>query len=497
MGDDNEIKGMTDEEQPRLFAITRDGGGYRLDRRSFIQAVGAIVAAGGMRESIYAADGIAGNKMLILKDSTANLPKAHSGMVNSVAFSPDGGLLASGSSDKTIKLWSLPDGRLQATLDGQGNFVRSVAFSPDGRFLATGGVDKTVKLWSLPDGKSHITLEGHGNSVMSVVFTPDGKLLASGDYDNKIKLWSLPDGKLQATLNGHTHFVNSIAFSPVGRLLASGSLDKTVKLWSIPDGWLRATLRGHGEGVNSVAFSPDGRLLASCSRDKTIKLWSLSENELLTTPEGYIVKIRKMIAELLWPEDRLQATLEGHGDRVNSIAYSRDGSFLTSGSDDKTIKLWLMPEGKPQATLEGHNGKVNSVALHPDGKLLASGDDEGCIILWELEGDRRRWVLFDPKNWQEQIKLTAYDEKGSGAAAVCTCNTIWLPEGAALPVKAACVCNTIVVGPVKPGGESKRDTRQTERGTVCSCDEICTCNTVSRPSTSGGSSGGSHYWRPS
>ncbi|MEN6643793.1 MAG: HEAT repeat domain-containing protein [Armatimonadia bacterium] len=301
---------------------------------------------------------------LLLAPSTL---KGHTNWVSSVAFSPDGKLLASGSKDASVKLWSLPEEKLQATLEGHTDKVNSVAFSPDGKLLASGsgrfeGADNTVKLWSMPEGKLQATLEGHTYVVTSVAFSPDGKLLASGSWDNTVKLWSLPEGKLQATLEGHTESIRSVAFSPDGKLLASGSgrfegADNTVKLWSLPEGKLQATLEGHDCGVDSVAFSPDGKLLAS-GAGATVRLWSL-------------------------PEGKLQATLEGL-DSVTSVAFSPDGKLLASGSIDKTVKLWSLPEGKLEATLEGHTQEVLSVAFSPDGKLLASGSEDETVFLWPV-----------------------------------------------------------------------------------------------------------------
>jgi sugar lactone lactonase YvrE/nitrous oxidase accessory protein NosD len=200
----------------------------------------------------------------------------HTNWVRSVAFSPDGRLLASGSSDRTIKLWEVATGSLVRTLSGHTNWVRSVAFSPDGRLLASGSY-KEIKLWEVATDSLVRTLEGHTNYVNSVAFSPDGRLLASGSRDDTIKLWEVASGSLVRTLEGHTDWVNSVAFSPDGRLLASGSRDDTIKLWEVASGSLVRTLSGHTDWVRSVAFSPDGRLLASGSADETIKLWDISD----------------------------------------------------------------------------------------------------------------------------------------------------------------------------------------------------------------------------
>ncbi|CAI7995067.1 Probable serine/threonine-protein kinase PkwA [Geodia barretti] len=160
----------------------------------------------------------------------------HTDWVTSVVFSPDGGTVASGSWDSTVRLWDAVTGEEKATLRGHTGFVNSVSFSSDGSTLASGSWDSTVRLWDAVTGEEKATLRGHtGHTevVSSVSFSPDGSTVASGSWDSTVRLWDAVTGEEKATLAGHTGFVKSVSFSPDGSTLASGSSDGTILLWEV------------------------------------------------------------------------------------------------------------------------------------------------------------------------------------------------------------------------------------------------------------------------
>ncbi len=325
----------------------------------------------------------------------------HSQTVETVAFSQDGKLLASGSGDGAIKLWDVKSGVMLRSLLGYADTVYSIAFSPDGTKLASANGNATVKIWDIQSGKELRSLTGHTLFVWAIAFSPDGKTLASGSGDSTIKLWDAESGKEIRTISGHTDLVGSVAFSPDGSVLASGSDDKTIKLWDWKTGTELRSLSGHTKAVRSVAFSPHERLLASGGYDGTIRLWDVDSGrekfilhgEVFATfsSDGKILAFVDNDTVKLWDLEAGKEirTITGHSFDNGAVAFSHDGTVLASGSNNNTIKLWDWRTGNELRTLAGH-AFVSESAFSPDEKTLAFGS-ENTVKLWDLEkGDEIR-----------------------------------------------------------------------------------------------------------
>ncbi|KAK4204395.1 hypothetical protein QBC40DRAFT_272760 [Triangularia verruculosa] len=301
----------------------------------------------------------------------------HVGYVWSVAFSPDGTRLVSGSGDKAIKIWDILSGECIQTLVGHSDGIMSVAFSKDGGTLASGSDDQTIKIWDAVTGECKKTMKDHIGLVQSVTFSPDGRNLASGSSaifspddrnlassSSAIKLWNMATGESIRTLTGHTSTVSSVVFSPDGSRLISGSYDKAIKIWDVETGKCERTLNGHIDDVFSISLSADGKHLVSGSGDRTIKIWDMVTYECIRS-------------------------LEGHKDLVWSVAYSPDGSRIVSGLTDDTVKIWDAGTGQCISTLTGHQSDVLSVAFSPDGSKVVSGSWDKTVKIWDLDSVQR------------------------------------------------------------------------------------------------------------
>ena len=287
--------------------------------------------------------------------------RGHSSEVSSVAFSPSGKQVASGSYDQTVRIWDVETGTQITTLKGHQEAVWPVAFSPDGKRLASGSYDKTIKIWDTESGTEIKTLGGHQDAVMSIVFSPDGRQIISGSFDKMIKVWDVASGAEIKTLGRHEGGIWSVACSPDGKQIASGGTDDTVRVWDADSGQEKLTLEGHEDCVNTVAFSPDGGRLVSGSDDETIKVWNATD--------GSEIK-----------------TLKGHDGLVWSVSFSPDANQVVSASADGSVRVWDAASGEEVKVFRGHEGAVYSVALGPDGKQIVSGGEDGTIRLWEAEG---------------------------------------------------------------------------------------------------------------
>ena len=239
--------------------------------------------------------------------------KGHTAAVNCLAFSARGQMLASGSSDGTVRLWDIDSAREILALKQCGE-VFALAFARDGKSLVCAGSDGVLHLWDTVSGKEARVFPAHEAPVHAVAAAPDGKTFVMGTADGTIKIWDLSDVKEPVTLKAHTGAVRALTFSAQG-VLASAGDDYLVKLWEPALDRERVTLAGHEDAVTALAFTPSGRTLVSGSRDHSLRVWDGASGEILTT-------------------------LRGHQNAVTTLAIHPRGKDLVSGGLDTMALRW-------------------------------------------------------------------------------------------------------------------------------------------------------------
>ncbi len=284
--------------------------------------------------------------------------KKHDAGVMSLAFQPDGKVLASGSDDKTCVLWNFPEGTIMNTISGNTHSVQAIVYAANGTYLCT-GTNKVIKIYK-PNGEYADTYGGPATYIWSLAYNSITNKIVAGSYEKNIRMIDFVNGKLSFSFIGHSKNALAVAISPNGKLMASGSLDQTVKIWDLDSKSAIHTCTGHGGNIYAVQFTADSKKAISASNDNSIRIWDVETGEAVMS-------------------------LNAHTKGVRSLAVGPDGNYLVSGSYDNTIKLWELSTGECIYTFNGHSDAVNTLAFHPNGKIFASGSTDKTIMIWELK----------------------------------------------------------------------------------------------------------------
>ncbi|MDB9518707.1 hypothetical protein PN466_17310 [Roseofilum reptotaenium CS-1145] len=296
--------------------------------------------------------------------------EGHTELIWTAVFHPCRSIIASGSDDKTIRIWDATTQKCLQVLEGHQEWVLSVAFSGDGQVFASASKDATIKLWDIDRGQCLKTLTEHKEGIWSVFLSPDGKIMASSGFEPEVKLWNVSTVDCTHTLKGHTKAIKALAISPDGKIVASGGFDNVIRLWEIQTGECLKILSGHTAPIRTIAFNPDSTLLVSGDNEQTVKFWDIQSRECLQTWQGYV--------NWIW-----------------SIAISPDGKYIGSGHLDRQVRIWEIETGNCVKTLPGHTAWIWAVAFSPDGKWLASSSEDETIRIYDAQTGRL-WTTLVP-----------------------------------------------------------------------------------------------------
>jgi WD40 repeat protein len=315
----------------------------------------------------------------VLKDSYSLSPNwdcthhlsGHQGLftaIKTIAISDDRSIIATGSEDKTIRLWDIDTGKNLGILTGHQNSIETIAFHPErSDLLFSSGKDSSIKLWQIDREKELVSIDSQQRKITAITISHDGKLLASGSSDRTIKIWQLDlDFAISIeniiTLKTHRLAVNAIAFNPVDNQvkLASVSSDRTVMLWGLNTDTPLAMLSGHTQAVKTLAFSPDGKLIATAGDDGWIQLWDVAAQKLVRT-------------------------ISAHRWTISALTFWRDGRVLISASWDGMVKFWHVDSGQEIDRLNPNHGEIFALAASKNQRSIATAHNIGaCAKIWHL-----------------------------------------------------------------------------------------------------------------
>ncbi len=301
----------------------------------------------------------------------------HAGPVSSVAVSPLGAWMLSGSADGSVRLWQIQNGECTKTLLAGDEPVRALTLMPDGTgFLA--GTECGAFGYGL-DGQArgvYVDREDGRKGVNDLALTPDGRWVLAAFTENIVKCWDASQPETATTFRAHGQTVHAVRSSPEGRFAASAGDDLGWLFWRLPDAGQPRRAVSERDQILALVWSLDGRAVVTGNARGEVKVWDVAEAE-------------------------SERTLIGHRGGVLSVDVLADGQFAVSGGADKTVRIWSLETGRCLRTLHGHQAAVTAVAFTRDGRHVISGSLDGTARIWEMDWE---WEFPEPMDWDARLR---------------------------------------------------------------------------------------------
>ncbi len=396
----------------------QEGNQYGIETLVFSPDGSTLFVGGDNDKIIYAWDMTTGKFGYKL-----NAPGSTETIINGLAISPNGKLLASSGSDRLIRLWSLETKEIIMQIPGHVDWVYGLAFTVDGQSLISASSDRTIRIWDTQYGRSQMVLTGPSDQVFGVAVSPDGRYLASGSGDTYVRLWDISlRGSREVMTMDHGANVHDVLYSPDGKYIVSAGTNGVINQWDASTGALIRKLSGTPQSAEVIFWSQDGRYLAAGYNTGQAVIWDMTntraeaepiltirgdgppvwglslnaDNSLIATGDHdgiahvYSTKTGEEVVRLdadkhfgwtknnAYPKNLLW---------LSATVFSPDGKYLATSYATGIIVIWDWKSGKPWMTLEKHTDIVEKIAYNADGSLMASASDDGDVILWDLNSE--------------------------------------------------------------------------------------------------------------
>lgn len=375
--------------------------------------------------------------------------RGHTQFIFSIAWSPDGHRIASASSDHTVHVWNADGTGEPVVFRGHRGPVGLVAWHPDGKRLFTGSADKTMGMWNVDGTGKTVPIDARYGAIYLAAWSPEGERVATGAHDGKVRVWRMDSNAEPTILGAHDSTVLVVAWSPDGRRIVSGAVDGTVRIWNADGSGDPVMLTGYAARKITLSISPDSRQVAFTGDTKAFKIANMDGSghpievrvgndiwELAYSPDGkHIASVERNGTLHVWNLERSMKTavLRGHTEGVYGAVWSPDGKRIASVAHDNTLRIWNASEGGAPPIIFQYSAPLWSVAWSLDGTRIATASQDRTIGIWNADGSGQPLIL---RGHEALVHGVAWSPDGSTLASCSSDHTvrIWKADGSGTPI---------------------------------------------------------------